>query len=43
MRRPVTRHSLWQVVVDAAIVAAAWVLAWNLRFDTDWPKIEHGR
>ncbi len=38
MRRPVTRHSLWQVVVDAAIVAAAWVLAWNLRFDTDWPR-----
>jgi FlaA1/EpsC-like NDP-sugar epimerase len=38
VRSPVSRHSLWQVAVDAAIVAVAWVLAWNLRFDTDWPR-----
>ncbi len=38
MRSPVSRHSLWQVAVDAAIVAVAWVLAWNLRFDSDWPR-----
>jgi FlaA1/EpsC-like NDP-sugar epimerase len=38
VRSPVNRHSLWQVVVDAALVALAWFLAWNLRFDTDWPR-----
>jgi len=38
VRSPVSRHSLWQVAVDAAIVAVAWVLAWNLRFDSDWPR-----
>jgi FlaA1/EpsC-like NDP-sugar epimerase len=38
VRSPVNRHSLWQVAVDAAIVALAWFLAWNMRFDTDWPR-----
>jgi FlaA1/EpsC-like NDP-sugar epimerase len=33
MRLPVNRHRLWQVVVDAGLVAAAWVLAWYVRFD----------
>jgi FlaA1/EpsC-like NDP-sugar epimerase len=33
VRSPVTRHSIWQVAVDAALVAAAWWLAWNLRFE----------
>ena len=33
VRSPVTRHSIWQVAADAALVAAAWWLAWNLRFD----------
>ncbi len=33
MRSPVTRHSIWQVAVDAGLVAAAWWLAWNLRFE----------
>jgi FlaA1/EpsC-like NDP-sugar epimerase len=33
VRSPVTRHSIWQVGVDAALVAAAWWLAWNLRFE----------
>jgi FlaA1/EpsC-like NDP-sugar epimerase len=34
VRRPVTRHSIWQVAVDAVLVAAAWWLAWSLRFES---------
>ena len=37
MRSPINRHSIWQVAVDAALVAAAWWLAWNLRFDEARP------
>jgi FlaA1/EpsC-like NDP-sugar epimerase len=37
MRSPVNRHSVWQVAVDAAIVAGAWWLAWGLRFDAGRP------
>jgi FlaA1/EpsC-like NDP-sugar epimerase len=33
VRTPFTRHSIWQVGVDAALVALAWWLAWNLRFE----------
>jgi len=33
MRSPVSRHSIWQVGVDALLVAAAWWLAWSLRFE----------
>jgi FlaA1/EpsC-like NDP-sugar epimerase len=33
VRSPITRHSIWQVGVDAALVALAWWLAWNLRFE----------
>ena len=33
MRSPVNRHSIWQVGVDALLVAGAWWLAWSLRFD----------
>ena len=33
MRSPVNRHRLWQVAVDAALVAAAWVLSWYVRFE----------
>ncbi len=33
MRSPVSRHSFWQVGVDAVLVAAAWWLAWSLRFE----------
>jgi FlaA1/EpsC-like NDP-sugar epimerase len=29
---------LWQVVVDAGLIAAAWVLAWYVRFDQGWPR-----
>jgi FlaA1/EpsC-like NDP-sugar epimerase len=33
VRSPVSRHSIWQVAVDAVLVAGAWWLAWSLRFD----------
>jgi FlaA1/EpsC-like NDP-sugar epimerase len=29
----VSRHSIWQVGVDGVLVAAAWWLAWSLRFE----------
>jgi FlaA1/EpsC-like NDP-sugar epimerase len=38
MRAPVNRHRLWQAGVDAVLVAAAWVLSWYVRFDSDWPR-----
>jgi FlaA1/EpsC-like NDP-sugar epimerase len=37
VRSPLNRHRLWQVGVDAALVAAAWFLAWYVRFDGDPP------
>ena len=37
MRYLLSRHSVWQLVVDAAIVAASWWLAFSLRFDAKWP------
>ncbi len=33
----ISRHRLWQVLVDAAIVALAWFLAFELRFDQGLP------
>ena len=33
MRFPVNRHRLWQVAVDAALIALAWIAAWYVRFD----------
>lgn len=39
MRFPLSRHRLWQVAVDAVLVAVAWVLAWSLRFGgTEVPR-----
>jgi len=35
MRIPFNRHRLPQLAADLAIVVAAWLLAWWLRFDTD--------
>ncbi|HSI97284.1 MAG TPA: nucleoside-diphosphate sugar epimerase/dehydratase, partial [Gaiellaceae bacterium] len=32
------RHRLWQVVVDAGLIAAAWILSWYVRFDGNWPR-----
>jgi FlaA1/EpsC-like NDP-sugar epimerase len=30
---PLNRHRLWQVAVDGVLIAGAWYIAWNLRFD----------
>ena len=37
MRNLLSPHRLWQLLVDAAIVAASWWLAFSLRFDNAWP------
>src|SRR4051795_10354738 len=37
MRFPVNRHRVWQLLTDAALVAAAWWLAFQLRFDQGVP------
>jgi len=37
MRNLLSPHRLWQLVVDAAIVAVSWWLAFSLRFDNAWP------
>ena len=34
---PVNRHRLWQVAADALLIAAAWFLAFQLRFDFNVP------
>ncbi len=38
---PINRHRLWQLVVDAGLVAAAWYLAFRLRFDQGVPPYYH--
>ena len=38
---PFTRHRLWQLVVDACLCAAAWYLAFRLRFDPRIPPYYH--
>ena len=38
---PINRHRLWQVIVDAALIAAAWYLAFRLRFDPRVPPYYH--
>ena len=37
MRSPLNRHRLWQVAVDAVLIAAAWRLSFFVRFDNDTP------
>jgi FlaA1/EpsC-like NDP-sugar epimerase len=37
MTFPLNRHRLWQLAADAALVAAAWWLAFQLRFDRGVP------
>jgi FlaA1/EpsC-like NDP-sugar epimerase len=37
VRSPVNRHRLWQVGVDAGLVAAAWLASWYVRFDGEPP------
>ncbi len=34
---PITRHRLWQLAADAVMIAAAWYLAFQLRFDFEVP------
>jgi FlaA1/EpsC-like NDP-sugar epimerase len=34
MRSPVNRHRVWQLAADAALIVAAWLLAFQLRFDS---------
>jgi FlaA1/EpsC-like NDP-sugar epimerase len=36
--RVLNRHRIWQVVVDAGLIAAAWYLAFALRFDYGIPR-----
>jgi FlaA1/EpsC-like NDP-sugar epimerase len=43
MRSPVNRHRLWQVAVDAALIAAAWVLSWYVRFEGDSRPVYYDR
>jgi FlaA1/EpsC-like NDP-sugar epimerase len=38
---PITRHRFWQLVVDGVFVAAAWYLAFRLRFDPKIPPYYH--
>jgi FlaA1/EpsC-like NDP-sugar epimerase len=39
---PVNRHRLWQLVADAVLIAVAWVLAFELRFDFNVPPTFDG-
>jgi FlaA1/EpsC-like NDP-sugar epimerase len=43
MRTPVNRHRLWQVAVDGALVAVAWVLSWYVRFEGDTRPVYYDR
>jgi FlaA1/EpsC-like NDP-sugar epimerase len=38
---PINRHRVWNLVADAALVAAAWYLAFELRFDRGVPVYYH--
>ena len=37
IRLPINRHRAWQLAADASLVAAAWWLAFQLRFDHGVP------
>jgi len=37
VRSPISKHRLWQLAVDAGLIAAAWYLAFQLRFDNGVP------
>jgi FlaA1/EpsC-like NDP-sugar epimerase len=38
---PINRHRAWQVAVDGVLIAAAWYLAFRLRFDQGIPPYYH--
>jgi FlaA1/EpsC-like NDP-sugar epimerase len=42
MRTPFNRHRAWQVAVDAVLIALAWYLAFQLRFDKGVPPYYRG-
>jgi FlaA1/EpsC-like NDP-sugar epimerase len=42
MSIPVNRHRLWQLGADALLIAVAWVLAFELRFDFNVPPTFNG-
>ena len=35
---PINRHRIWQLVADAGLIALAWCLAFELRFDQGVPR-----
>jgi FlaA1/EpsC-like NDP-sugar epimerase len=37
----INRHRIWQIVADAALISAAWYLAFRLRFDPKVPPYYH--
>jgi FlaA1/EpsC-like NDP-sugar epimerase len=41
MTLPFNRHRIWQLAVDSMLVAAAWYLAFRLRFDPRVPPYYH--
>jgi len=41
VRSPINRHRAWQIAVDSCLVAAAWYLAFRLRFDPRIPPYYH--
>jgi FlaA1/EpsC-like NDP-sugar epimerase len=43
VRSPVNRHRLWQIVVDAGLVAAAWIASWYVRFEGDSRPVYYDR
>jgi FlaA1/EpsC-like NDP-sugar epimerase len=43
MRSPVNRHRLWQVAVDAGLIALAWVASWYVRFEGDSRPVYYDR
>jgi FlaA1/EpsC-like NDP-sugar epimerase len=43
MRSPLNHHRLWQVAVDAVLIAAAWVLSWFVRFEGDTRPVYYDR
>jgi FlaA1/EpsC-like NDP-sugar epimerase len=37
----INRHRIWQVVADGGLIALAWWLAFELRFDQGVPRYYH--